>query len=209
MTTALERSTDTSLDSPGTMDAAAWDAFVADGEPASYLQLSGWAVVKAVNGWTHERLITDAGGDVEPVGAQLLIRRPRPLPWAFAYAPRGPVTRRWTPESVASFTDLVRTTLRATDDRVSHLHYEAHQPLGRDAFTATARENGTVTDRNVCLKFGVVKLSSTSVRSQLLCRKLNRARTHRSIKNRPKMRVSSHRKRPSRFVGFAIFRSSA
>jgi lipid II:glycine glycyltransferase (peptidoglycan interpeptide bridge formation enzyme) len=135
MTTALERSTDTSLDSPGTMDAAAWDAFVADGEPASYLQLSGWAVVKAVNGWTHERLITDAGGDVELVGAQVLIRRPRPLPWAFAYAPRGPVTRRWTPESVASFTDLVRTTLRATDDRVSHLRIdpEIERNVGPDA----------------------------------------------------------------------------
>ncbi|HLO34585.1 MAG TPA: hypothetical protein VK194_00820, partial [Candidatus Deferrimicrobium sp.] len=36
-------------------DDASWDAFVAAGRPGSYLQLSGWARVKAVNGWTRAR----------------------------------------------------------------------------------------------------------------------------------------------------------
>ena len=66
---------------------AAWDAFVEASDPGSYLQLSGWARVKAANGWTAVRLRDEASG----VGAQVLVRRPRPLPWGFAYAPRGPV----------------------------------------------------------------------------------------------------------------------
>ena len=69
-------------------DPETWDRFVEAGDPGSYLQLSGWAAVKAVNGWTAHRLVTD-----EPAGAgaQILVRRPRPMPWGFAYAPRGPV----------------------------------------------------------------------------------------------------------------------
>ena len=31
-------------------DTATWDAFVSDAHPGSYLQLSSWAQVKAVNG---------------------------------------------------------------------------------------------------------------------------------------------------------------
>ena len=73
-----------------------WDAFVAAGQPGSYLQLAGWAQVKAVNGWTSRR-IRSASGDAAAVGAQVLLRQPRPLPWAFAYAPRGPVTAAWSP----------------------------------------------------------------------------------------------------------------
>ena len=62
-------------------DPAAWDAFVAAANPGSYLQLSGWARVKAVNGWTATRLRTSPdlqSGEAAPVGAQILLRRPRP-----------------------------------------------------------------------------------------------------------------------------------
>ena len=73
--------TDAREDQPAT-----WDAFVESSDPGSYLQLAGWAAVKAVNGWSAHRLAIP-----ERVGAQVLVRRPRPLPWGFAYAPRGPV----------------------------------------------------------------------------------------------------------------------
>ena len=73
-----------------------WDAFVAASDPGSYLQLTGWAAVKAVNGWAAVRIEEpDARGG--RVGAQVLVRRPAPLPWGFAYAPRGPVATTWTP----------------------------------------------------------------------------------------------------------------
>jgi lipid II:glycine glycyltransferase (peptidoglycan interpeptide bridge formation enzyme) len=102
---------------------AAWDAFVAASEPGSYLQLAAWAQVKAVNGWTSTRIIADepSGG---PMGAQVLVRRPRPLPWAFAYAPRGPVATSWTPDAVAAFTDRVRSALPDAAGRVSHLRID-------------------------------------------------------------------------------------
>ena len=76
---------------------AAWDAFVVSNELGSYLQRTAWARVKAVNGWTSARVV--AGG-ASPIGAQVLLRRPRPLPWAFAYAPRGPVAAAWTAASL-------------------------------------------------------------------------------------------------------------
>jgi peptidoglycan pentaglycine glycine transferase (the first glycine) len=112
----------TSGHAPAARDAdAAWDAFVAAGDPGSYLQLSGWARVKAVNGWSHVRLRSDAAG-TEPVGAQILLRQPRPLPWAFAYAPRGPVTAAWSPDTIASFTEAARSALPGR--RVSHLRID-------------------------------------------------------------------------------------
>lgn len=106
---------------------AAWDAFVAAGEPGSYLQLSGWARVKAVNGWTATRALVGgggAGGSVAPVGAQILVRRPRPLPWAFAYAPRGPVTAAWTEDTIGAFGEAVRAGLAARVGRVAHLRID-------------------------------------------------------------------------------------
>jgi lipid II:glycine glycyltransferase (peptidoglycan interpeptide bridge formation enzyme) len=119
---------------------AAWDAFVADGRPGSYLQLAGWARVKAVNGWTHERIVSGADGPPgfdhasgpdapSVVGAQVLLRRPRPLPWSFAYAPRGPVTAAWTTDTIAAFTDACRAALPG--HRVSHLRIDPE--LERDA----------------------------------------------------------------------------
>ena len=100
-------------------DPAAWDALVEASEPGSYLQLSGWASVKAVNGWAAHRLLARDG-----VGAQILVRRPRPLPWAFAYAPRGPLGGGWTADEVAAFSDTVRRELPSVAGRVSHLRID-------------------------------------------------------------------------------------
>jgi lipid II:glycine glycyltransferase (peptidoglycan interpeptide bridge formation enzyme) len=106
---------------------AGWDAFVASSEPGSYLQLAGWSRVKAVNGWTRERIfVTPPAGDAGRIGAQILVRRPRPLPWAFAYAPRGPVTSGsgWTADAITAFTTAVRDELPGRAGRVSHLRID-------------------------------------------------------------------------------------
>src|SRR5207247_2419737 len=86
-----------------------WDRFVETADPGSYLQLSGWARIKAVNGWSAQR--TRAAGPA-PIAAQILTRRPRPLPWAFAYAPRGPVATTWAPDAIAAFSDAARRERR-------------------------------------------------------------------------------------------------
>ena len=101
-----------------------WDAFVEAGRPGSYLQLSGWARVKAVNGWTATRALTASAMEAAPVGAQILLRRPRPLPWSFAYAPRGPVTAGWSDETIGAFTEAVRGGLATRAGRVSHLRID-------------------------------------------------------------------------------------
>ena len=104
----------------------AWDGFVEANPLGSYLQLSGWAEVKAVNGWTSRRLHA-VGGDGPEVGAQVLLRRPGPLPWAFAYAPRGPVLERWDTAAVERFTAIAREGLSAGASgagRVSHLRID-------------------------------------------------------------------------------------
>jgi lipid II:glycine glycyltransferase (peptidoglycan interpeptide bridge formation enzyme) len=127
---------------------AAWDGFVAAAHPGSYLQLSGWAAVKAVNGWVAHRVATGgAVGSPPSIGAQVLLRRPRPLPWAFAYAPRGPVAAEWTDGSVAQFTAAVRDSLAAVSTRVSHLRVdpEIERDAGVDdggAFRAALRAEG-------------------------------------------------------------------
>jgi peptidoglycan pentaglycine glycine transferase (the first glycine) len=126
-------------------DTAAWDAFVSAAEPGSYLQLSAWAAVKAVNGWSAVRLMADGGAD-GPIGGQVLVRRPRPLPWAFAYAPRGPVAAGWSlaggPAATAAFAEACRTTLRDRAGRVSHVRIdpeiEADGPQDTDGATRRA-----------------------------------------------------------------------
>jgi lipid II:glycine glycyltransferase (peptidoglycan interpeptide bridge formation enzyme) len=118
---------------------AEWDAFVEASDPGSYLQLSSWATVKAVNGWSVHRVMADlggsgaqagsgdsggSGGEGSAIGAQVLVRRPRPMPWGFAYAPRGPVARAWTPDAVTAFTTAVRDGLSAGAGRVSHIRID-------------------------------------------------------------------------------------
>jgi lipid II:glycine glycyltransferase (peptidoglycan interpeptide bridge formation enzyme) len=118
-------------------DADAWDALVESSDPGSYLQLSGWARVKVVNGWAAHRLLA-----AERVGAQVLVRRPRPLPWAFAYAPRGPLGGGWSADDLAGFTAAVRDRLPVAAGRVSHLRIdpevEADGPHDPDGSTRRA-----------------------------------------------------------------------
>lgn len=121
-------------------DPKAWDAFVEANEPGSYLQLSGWAAVKAVNGWSATRLMAAAGST--EVGAQILVRRPRPMPWAFAYAPRGPVSNAWTDDAIGAFSEAARHVFPDTAGRVSHLRIdpeiEHDGPLDPDGSTRRA-----------------------------------------------------------------------
>ena len=85
-----------------------WDDFVQSSDPGSYLQLSGWAQVKAVNGWQAVRSIETDADDTPIIGAQVLVRRPRPMPWAVAYAPRGPVAGDWSHDAIERFTNTLR-----------------------------------------------------------------------------------------------------
>ncbi len=89
-----------------------------------------------MNGWTAHRIratpaaatdatgatgTTDAAGGI---GAQVLLRRPRPLPWAIAYAPRGPVATSWSDASIGQFSEAARDGLKAIGSRVSHLRID-------------------------------------------------------------------------------------
>ena len=105
---------------------AAWDELVQEAEPGSYLQLAAWSRVKRANGWTATRVVAAAPSG--PIGAQVLLRRPGPLPWAFAYAPRGPVSTAWQPDAIAPFTSGVRDALGALG-RVSHLRIDPEVEL--------------------------------------------------------------------------------
>jgi len=100
-------------------DDQAWDRFVAASDPGSYLQTAAWARVKAVNGWSAHHV-----GVTDRIGAQVLVRRPRPMPWGFAYAPRGPVAAGWGPDEIGAFTETVRRDLAASAGRISHLRID-------------------------------------------------------------------------------------
>jgi peptidoglycan pentaglycine glycine transferase (the first glycine) len=123
------------LPARGDPDPATWDRFVEANPLGSYLQLSAWSRVKAVNGWTVRRLLDEEAG----AGAQVLLRRPGPLPWAFAYAPRGPVLRAWDAPSIAAFTGLARAGLRG-GTRASHLRIdpEIERGIGPDEADAVS-----------------------------------------------------------------------
>jgi peptidoglycan pentaglycine glycine transferase (the first glycine) len=118
------------------IDAGAWDALVEASDPGSYLQLSPWARVKAVNGWSAHRLLA-----TDRVGAQVLVRRPRPLPWGFAYAPRGPVGGDWSRDEIGAFSAAVRERLPGMTARVSHLRIDPEIEIDgpHDADGATRR----------------------------------------------------------------------
>jgi lipid II:glycine glycyltransferase (peptidoglycan interpeptide bridge formation enzyme) len=71
----------------------------------------------------------DSGADEQPrretgFGVQLLLRRPRLFPWAFAYAPRGPVLEAWNPATLGAFTMGLRNALASAPARVSHVRIE-------------------------------------------------------------------------------------
>ncbi len=122
-------------------DPHAWDAMVEANPRGSYLQLSGWARVKAVNGWSARRVLVP-GADA---GLQVLLRRPGALPWAFGYAPRGPVLADWGAGGVGALTDAARAGLAGA--RASHVRIdpEVERGVGPDdggAVTAALRSAG-------------------------------------------------------------------
>jgi len=88
-----------------------WNQFVGAASPPSFLQATPWAVSKRPNGWTAHRIVTE--GSEGPIGAQLLVRRPGPLPFGFGYAARGPLAGA-PPEAagLAAFTAEVRSVAR-------------------------------------------------------------------------------------------------
>ncbi len=112
--------------------ADAWDAFVAGHPLATYLQTSGWAKVKAPNGWT-ERLVEVPLADGGRIGARVLLHRPRAVPWTFAYAPRGPLATDWTEATLAAWGDALPGALRAAGGlgrRVAHVRIDPEIELG-------------------------------------------------------------------------------
>ena len=125
-------------------DKVRWDSFVARSNPGSYLQTTAWAEVKAPNGWTpvrfmgssiivpqaHPDIVTsdedapEQAGEETAFGVQLLMRRPRLFPWAFAYAPRGPVLERWNAATLEAFTGALRHAIVSVSTKVSHVRIE-------------------------------------------------------------------------------------
>lgn len=102
-------------------DPAAWDAFVTRAHASSYLQASPWAQVKRPNGWIAHRVVADGSGG--PVGAQILVRHPRPLPMGFGYAARGPISMGpLDAEAIGAFTEAVRQA--AAEMRVGHVRID-------------------------------------------------------------------------------------
>ncbi len=104
-------------------DDAAWDRLVRQDPRGSYLQLTGWATVKAASGWRHRRVVADAGSG--PVGLQLLIRPLGPGPFAVGYAPRGPIGAT-DPASLGALTAALRRVARS--ERLSHVTIEPPWP---------------------------------------------------------------------------------
>jgi lipid II:glycine glycyltransferase (peptidoglycan interpeptide bridge formation enzyme) len=51
------------------------------------------------------------------------MRRPRLFPWAFGYAPRGPVLERWNAATIEAFTGALRQTIVSVP-KVSHVRIE-------------------------------------------------------------------------------------
>jgi lipid II:glycine glycyltransferase (peptidoglycan interpeptide bridge formation enzyme) len=99
-----------------------WDARVAANPHGSYLQTRAWARVKARNGWDVRLVSAEAASG--PVGAQVLLRRPRPVPWTFGYAPRGPVATAWDVASLGDLAVALRAEAAATVGRVSHVRFD-------------------------------------------------------------------------------------
>ena len=98
-------------------DAVAWDAFVAASDAPSHLQSTAWARAKAPNGWRPFRVVVDGGSG--PIGAQVLVRKLGPGPFALGYAARGPIATRFDEASLAAFTDALRRTARRL--RLTHV----------------------------------------------------------------------------------------
>jgi lipid II:glycine glycyltransferase (peptidoglycan interpeptide bridge formation enzyme) len=82
----------------------------------------------------HEDAQSESGNERETAyGVQLLLRRPRLFPWAFAYAPRGPILEDWNPTAIEAFTGSLRVALASSSRRVSHVRIEPEIELNGPA----------------------------------------------------------------------------
>jgi len=80
-------------------------------------------------------------------GVQLLVRKPRLFPWAFAYAPRGPILECWNTATLDAFTHALRAAVASGPTRISHVRIEPEIELGGPAdvdgeFRHGLRRNG-------------------------------------------------------------------
>ena len=105
------------------IDDAAWDSFVSDSSAPSFLQATPWAAVKRPNGWRSARIVVEGGAGIGPVGAQVLVRHPRPLPKGFGYAARGPVAAGPVDAGVLrAFTEAARAAAKGLG--IAHLRID-------------------------------------------------------------------------------------
>jgi lipid II:glycine glycyltransferase (peptidoglycan interpeptide bridge formation enzyme) len=121
-------------------DDAAWDAFVEADPAGSHLQLTSWQAAKAGTGWSGLRVVADGGSG--PIGAQVLVRRLGPGPFAVGYAPRGPIAARFDAASLAAFTLELRRAARR--GRLTHVTVDPGR--GDDAAALLAGEGWRRTD---------------------------------------------------------------
>jgi lipid II:glycine glycyltransferase (peptidoglycan interpeptide bridge formation enzyme) len=120
-------------------DDAAWDAFVAASSAPTFLQATPWAIVKRPNGWRSARIVVDGPGG--PVGAQVLVRHPRPLPKGFGYAARGPITTGpLDAAALGAFTDAARRAAGGLG--IAHLRIDPELEDPDGAVAAALRELG-------------------------------------------------------------------
>lgn len=120
-------------------DDATWDRFVAESSAPSFLQATPWAAVKRPNGWRSARVVVDAPAG--PVGAQVLVRHPWPLPKGFGYAARGPVaTGPLDAAALGAFTDAARRA--AAGLGIAHLRIDPELEDPDGAVAAALRDLG-------------------------------------------------------------------
>lgn len=114
-------------------DEAAWDAFLAASAVPSHLQSSGWAATKRSNGWTAFRVAAEVvgpDGRDRLVGGQVLVQRPRPVPWGMGYLGRGPVTTDGTLDRAAIVAITERLRLAGRQHRLGYIRMEPEIEAG-------------------------------------------------------------------------------
>lgn len=114
-------------------DEAAWDAFLAASAVPSHLQSSGWAATKRSNGWTAFRVAAEAAGPDGRtclVGGQVLVQRPRPVPWGMGYLGRGPVTADGTLDRAAIAAITARLRAAGKQHRLAYVRMEPEIEAG-------------------------------------------------------------------------------
>jgi len=107
-------------------DPAAWDEFVANNKIGHFIQTSAWADILAPRGWQPVRVVADAPEG--PIGAQVMVRPMRALPWAYAYGWRGPIATEYSEAAIQAFTAAVRE--EAGRGRWTHLFIDPELPAG-------------------------------------------------------------------------------